>query len=331
MKQIQLFSNHKFKNGRFGFSMDVSELEAYIDQVATKELIVKSYYNDDILRLMRTVDGNVSNKHKQSINLMGTDATFQADSCGFDPSGLTPFTQREITVGAIKVQEALCIKDLEDKYTGAFLPQGANYVDPSALWFAETYLALKSAIIQQQVSRAIWLGDTTSLDVNLNKFDGLNKIINAAISAGAIQATPDGVIDKDNVRTIIEQMYLLTPQAIQDESDLYLMMGNDTLKTLRLKLGQDNLFNTTPDDVLGNVVVYPYTNLKCIGIKGLSGTNKMHIARFSNLYYGTDLLNDMKELDFFYAREAMEFRYTTAFKLGTQIAKPEEIVTYKPS
>jgi hypothetical protein len=331
MKKIQLFSNHKFKNGKFGFNLDVAALEDYINQVATRELIVKSYFNDDILRLMRTVDGNVSNKFKQSINLLDTDATFQNDSCGFDPSGLTPFTQREITVGSIKVQEALCIKDLEKLYTGAFLPRGANYVDPSALWFAETYLALKAAIIQQQVSRAIWLGDTTLGDVNLNKFDGLNKIINAAIADGVIQATPAGNITTSNVRTIIEAMYILIPQAIQDEQDLYLLMGNDALKTLRLKLGQDNLFNTTPDDVLGNVVVYPYTNLKCIGIKGLSGTNKMHIARFSNLYYGTDLLSDIDTLDFFYAREAMEFRYTSAFKLGTQIAKPEEIVTYKPS
>ena len=56
-------------------------------------------------------------KSSEKIGIMDTDAFFQDDSdCGFNASGTTTFTQRSVTVGKIKVQEALCPKGLESKY-----------------------------------------------------------------------------------------------------------------------------------------------------------------------------------------------------------------------
>ena len=54
--------------------------------------------------------GIVLSKVKSSakIPLFETDAVFQSQSCSFDPSGTTSFTQREVTVGKIKVEEKIC-------------------------------------------------------------------------------------------------------------------------------------------------------------------------------------------------------------------------------
>ncbi len=67
-------------------------------------------------------------KSAETINIMDTDAIFQSGgSCGFTASGSTTFTQRTVTVGKIKVNEALCPKDLEAKYLQKALPTGSMY------------------------------------------------------------------------------------------------------------------------------------------------------------------------------------------------------------
>ena len=84
-------------------------------------------------------------KSSEKIGLMDTDAVFQDGStCGFNASGTTTFTQRTVTVGKIKVNEALCMKDLEAKYLQKALPNGSRY---SEMIFAEQYAKRKACLL----------------------------------------------------------------------------------------------------------------------------------------------------------------------------------------
>ena len=76
-------------------------------------------------------------------------------------------------------------------------------------------------------------------------------------------------------------------------------------------------------------LVVPGTNVKLIGVNGLNGTDKMFGLSMSNLYLGTDLLNEQDRFELFYAKEADEMRFVVEFKMGVQVAFPDEVVYWK--
>jgi len=49
----------------------------------------------------------------------------------------------------------------------------------------------------------------------------------------------------------------------------------------------------------------------------------------SNLYLGTDMLNEQDRFELFYAKEADEMRFVVEFKLGVQVTFPDEVVFWK--
>jgi hypothetical protein len=116
-------------------------------------------------------------KSEEAIGILDTDAAFQdGETCGFTASGVTSISQRKVRTGAIKVNESLCYKDLEKKYTQQALPAGSSYTEAV---FAQEYTDRKTALIAYQNEIALWRGDTEVSNENLNKFDGLLKLIDA--------------------------------------------------------------------------------------------------------------------------------------------------------
>jgi hypothetical protein len=63
-------------------------------------------------------------------------------------------------------------------------------------------------------------------------------------------------------------------------------------------------------------------------LAGLNGTNKIYALRISNLFLGTDLLNEEDKFEIFYAKEADQVRFVSEFKIGTNVAFPDEIVKF---
>lgn len=158
-------------------AFDVSALAAY-----TKEnqdsLVTKSLFDAKTQSLIMS-KGTVMTEVKsaEQINVLDTDAVFQAGgTCGFTPSGTTTFSRRALTIGKFKVNESLCPKTLESKYLQLKLKAGSR---PQEIPFEEEYTSLKTGVIAQQLETACWQGDTLSANVNLNKFDGFNKLIDA--------------------------------------------------------------------------------------------------------------------------------------------------------
>jgi hypothetical protein len=50
--------------------------------------------------------------------------------------------------------------------------------------------------------------------------------------------------------------------------------------------------------------------------------------RLSNLFLGTDLLNEEEKFEIFYAKEADQVRFVSEFKMGVNIAFPDEVVKF---
>lgn len=304
-------------------------------------LVMKSLFSGKTAQLIQR-EGNVMTgvKSSEKINILDTDATFQTGgTCGFLSSGSTTFTQRTVTVGKIKVNESLCPKALEAKYTQKALTPGSTY---DKIPFEQQYTDQKSGTIAQQLEVAFWRGDTTSVDANLNKFDGLIKLIDAAgtstqanaaayISGGAI-AVATG-ITVANVKSIVAAMWLAMPAKIQGKEDIRVFCGWDTFNKFIAAYTDLNLFHFAPAgsevSAANGEVIIPGTNYKLTAVHGLDGTSRLFTIRMSNIFMGTDLENEEERWEIFFAKEADEVRFIAEFKDGINVAFPDEIVDFE--
>lgn len=314
-------------------AFSVGSLAAYTEQ-NEKQLVMSSVLGSKTASLVKD-QGNVmlGVKNAETINIMDTDAFFQSGtSCGFNASGTTTFTQRTVTVGKIKVNEALCMKDLEGKYLQKALPAGSQYTE---MIFAEDYSNRKASKIADQLEVALWKGDTTSADGNLNKFDGIQKLVTAAggsvIDANTstyITGGPIASITVSNVVAVFDAIYTAIPAKVVAKEDITIFCGMDIFRLYTVALKNANLFAYNLDIKADSEFFLPGTTVKVVAVQGLNGTNDLYAMRISNLFLGTDLLNEEERFEIFYAKEADQIRYVSEFKMGVNFAFPDEIVKF---
>lgn len=270
-------------------------------------------------------------KSSETVNVMDTDAAFQDDSsCAFNASGTTTFTQRTLTVGKIKVQEALCPKDLESKYLQKKLPAGSNYTE---IIFAKEYMDRKTAKIAEQLETAIWQGDTSSGNINLNKFDGFKKLIGAA--SGVVDANDTlyvsatiTSIDVTNAVTVVKAIKNALPARVKGKEDVRIFCGWDIFDLIVDAHVNANLFNYGSQNIGDGEFTIPGTQYKVIAVHGLDGTSDLYAMRLSNMFLGTDLIDEENNVEMWYSQDDRNVKFHVGFKMGVQFAFPDEIVKF---
>jgi hypothetical protein len=314
-------------------AFNVSALTNYTKE-NEKQLVFSSVLGNKTAELIKA-QGNVllEVKSSEKIGIMDTDAFFQSGaSCGFSASGTTSFTQRAVTVGAIKVNEALCMKDLESKYLQKALPAGSMYTE---MIFAEDYSNRKAEKIASQLETALWNGDTLSADGNLNKFDGLLKLITAAGGSvvdanvsGFITGGPIASITVANVVAVFDAIYAAIPAEVVAKDDMTIFCGMDVFRLYTVALKNANLFAYNLNVKADSEFFLPGTNVKVVAVQGLNGSNKLVASRISNLFIGVDILGEESRFELFFAKEADQMRFVSEFKMGIQFAFPTELTKF---
>ena len=143
-------------------ALNFSGLSTYTKQLV-KPLLTSAVFDAKTQQLIK--DGGIvvpGAKGPVAIPTMDTDAVFGTQSCSWNPSGTTTFSNRQITPGKIKIEEAICPADLESYYTSEALRSGSTYEDFGNAEFQAAYLDKKNKRISAQLETAIWQGDTGS-------------------------------------------------------------------------------------------------------------------------------------------------------------------------
>ena len=271
-------------------------------------------------------------KSAEILPLLSSEVFFQSDSCSYSSSGTTTISQRTLTVGKVKVQETLCPKDLETKYTQKALAAG-EAIDMGV--FTEQIGMEKAGDIAEAIETAIWQGDATGGAGNLGYWDGFLTILDDLGFGGAgdpIRGNVGGAyssITAANIDDILGTIYGVIPAALLDKPDLFIAMGTDTFRLYRQWLVGANLFHYSPAEIQSMEIVDPITGIRIYGLNGMNGSNKIVAGLWSNFFLGTDMMNEEEEFEFIFNPFERRIQFHAAFKYGTQIAYPEQVVYFK--
>lgn len=310
-------------------AFNVTGLSAYT-KPNEQTLITKAYFEAKTAARMQILTGVKSTIQVPSLS----NTMFYQDgaSCGFSASGETTIAARVLTVGRIKINQEWCVKDLETKYTQLLLSPGSNYESlPGKI--DEAFVNTIVGSMGETNEKGIWQGDTGSGDPNLNKYDGLVKIINAASGTVQANATPyvTGVvtaITASNIIAVMQGVYNAIPVQILDKSDLKVSIGTDLFRMYQMALINANLFHFIPtEDALGQMKIHG-TNVTVVSTPGLIGTNAIYAMQDANMFLGVDLENEEESFKFWYSEDFDLVRFKSEFKYGVQVSQPTEIVKF---
>ena len=201
--------------------------------------------------------------------------------------------------------------------------------------FAEDYSNRKAEKIASQLETALWNGDILSADGNLNKFDGLLKLITAAGGSvvdanvsGFITGGPIASITVANVVAVFDAIYAAIPAEVVAKDDMTIFCGMDVFRLYTVALKNANLFAYNLNVKADSEFFLPGTNVKVVAVQGLNGSNKLVASRISNLFIGVDILGEESRFELFFAKEADQMRFVSEFKMGIQFAFPTELTKF---
>lgn len=288
-----------------------------------KQLIGKAVVKGKTATLLTKQTGV---KGSAYLNLLTSDPTLQAGACGWNESGTTTVTRRKLETGLIKVNQAFCDKDL----IGTALEYEVKVaVGDKNLPFEEDFVESNIKGIQKKVEEIIWRGNTGNTGgAHLALFDGFITI--GTTQSGVIDATVGGTANTlaANPKGAIDAMVAAIPVEILDRDDLVIFVGYEIYRKYVKALQDANLYHYTGELTKELEMTIPGTNIKLVGVHGLSNQNKAYGTYLGNLFLGMDMTNDEEKFLFWYSEDNSEFRLKVEFNAGVQIAFPSLMVAY---
>jgi len=305
-------------------ALNLNALTAYTNEFAI-DLIKEAVLRGRTVDLV-TVQGGI--KSAATINRLSTILNAQAGACGWNATGSTILDQRTITVCDIKINEAICLNDLEAYYTQVQMNPGSyNTEIPFEQLFAEN----KKDQIMALIEDLIWKGNTATGTGNLALCDGLKKLFDAGITASSPYFGTYSLANFDNeIIDKVDQAVSKVNTNVIDAPDLHLFMSYPDFRKYAKELRDANLFHYTGAENQGGdfTLLVPGTNVRAIAVRGLNSANRFLITPASNIYVGTDLLSDAEDFRIFYSQDFDEVRFLAKWKIGVQVAFLDQVVYY---
>ena len=294
-------------------SLTLHDLPEWIEQNAD-ELITKAVFSPMSTTLFKVQTGV---KAKTALNLLDTVVTFGDGSvCGFNNTVASTISQRYIEPGFIKINAEYCDKDFLNTFANHEVNMAAGREN---LPFEEYFVEDIRKQIGKNLEIAIWQGDKTSANANLNKFDGLLKIMTADVPAANKQTK-----GADTILTRVWKVYNAIPEEVLFDEVIYL--NNANFRALVKELVDLNMYHYERNIDESLDIILPGTNTHVKAINGLTGVDVIIALNPDHVIYGVDLQGDAEEYKLWFSQDNDTFRLKISFAAGVQIALPNEII-----
>lgn len=311
---------------------DVSALSNYSDE-QSKDLVIRSQF---ATKTAKFATKHVKVKSSKKIQKLAATVYLQdGDGCGYTSTGDVDLTQATLTTYPIKFNQDFCIRDLEDKWTQILLSAGQEYTE------ADMPGAVRSAILGELgelFEKADWQGDTGSGNPNLNKYNGIIKIVaDAGDATDANNATYYGVaatvLDQTTMVGATDAMMKAFNAVVPGSAGkptVKIFMGREKFDSLRIAYREKNYFgfNGTTDQGNDEMRILG-SNYIAVAVDGLNTINKMYMLDTNNLHIGMDGEGEDEKFDMWLdpsTRETVKSRMR--LRRGWCIPYTDEVVTF---
>jgi hypothetical protein len=308
-------------NKRHDFSFNLSGLGVYTDQVGG-ELMRKAILEGETAKIIKVQPGVVGS---QAINLLNSNLVVSEGTCGWDASGSTIYTQRNITTCQYKVNESLCPRELSDYWLGQLLQPGDyNETVP----FEEEISILKTQQISQYCENLIWGADSGT-----TCFSGFKQLFarvgtGNTTTTGGIVVTGQTAIASTTALAQVDALIEAIPDDVVDRTDWVVFMSHANYRKYLINYRTANYYHFNPEGSYEEFKTFhPATNILVHPVGGLNNSNLVCLVPAGYMVLGVNLLSDAETLKMWYAVDYDEVRLRSNFNLGVQIAWPEYVIT----
>lgn len=292
----------------------VTGLTNYVEvnkDVLIKDLVL-GYDKGDTISKMRKQLGI---KGTERLNYLEADPVLQdGTGCGFSAQGSTVFTERDITVHPIKVNDEFCNDNLLGKFTEYTVRYGAD-ANAKEFGFESEILGEYGRKIDEKLERIVWQGDT-ALTIT-----GLVGLATGADSASTISAaTSSANTVYQNVKAVI----MAAPEYLLDK--LVVFVSPADFRSLVFELLEDKNIKMPAEEIEKGEFLFPGTTIPVHKTMGLSGVKGIYASVWDNLVYGTDFMNDKEEYRVWFSDDDDVHRLKIKFVMGVATLYPDAVI-----
>jgi hypothetical protein len=312
---------------KLNFSYDLGGLTSYVDQL-NSDIISEAVLSPVT---MDYVNVQVGIKGTMNVNLLSETLSVQTGTtCGWNNAGTVEFTTAPITVQALKVNQSLCLQELNTLWLGQYLNAG-SYNEQAP--FEQAIIDLQTRQIKRFNEDLLWNATSGS-----STFSGFKQLF--ANTAGVVtltgqtalcSVTGSSAVEKANaVLAQVDNLINSMDRNIYSREDIVIFMSEQQFKCyLTAVRNVNNFYIDSSVNKLGSVhtILHPQTNYRVVGVPGLNGSNLIVLGPQQYFLVGTDLTSDEDSFRAWWSQDFQEVRMMVAWKLGTALAFPQFFVT----
>jgi len=310
---------------KMAFNYDLGGLSAYVDQL-NSDIISEAVLTPQTMKYCNVVPGI---KGTMNVNLLSETLSVQTGTtCGWTDAGDVTFTVAPLTVQALKVNQSLCLQELNSLWLGQYLNAGSYNENVP---FEQAIVDLQTKQIKRYNEDLLWNAASGT-----SAFSGFKELL--ANTAGVVKLTGQTALCSVTGSSTVQQAYNVLAQVdniinafdrnIYGREDLVIFMSQAQFKCYLVAIRNVNNFHFS-EPTLGQVyeVFHPQTNIKVVGVPGLNGSSLIAGSAQQYFLVGTDLMSDEDSYRMWWSQDFQEVRMAVNWKLGTAIAFPQFFVT----
>lgn len=300
------------------FDYDVTALPNWTDNTMP-DVIPDLIANSDFLSKLTLEEGV---KGTLEIALLSADVELKAKTgCTPSPDGSVIFTKKDLTTKQLYAGIEFCNETLNKKMTQILNVLGLKMQNGKLPADLETILiAYLTRLLQRKAQRLVVSGDTTSLDTELNIFNGLRKLMQTDPDVN-VYTTPYIAINETNGYKIAFGFFKTIPTELFDAGvAVEIYTGRTEALAIIEDWNNESQFNQidVPEQTTSFSFMLPRTGVRIVTLPELDGTGEMYFMPLSLTFLGTDLESDMS-FDVKYDEYNDKLKVEASFRLGTQI------------
>ena len=314
---------------KLNFNYDLGGLSNYTDQLSA-DIVSEAVLTPITMKYVNVIPGI---KGTQNVNLLSETLVVQTGTtCGWSSQGDVTFTVAPVTVAALKVNQSLCLQQLNTLWLGQYLNSG-SYNENAP--FEQAIIDLQTKQIKRYNEDLLWNASSAT-----TSFSGFKQIFQSAsfTANGGVEVTGSTALcsvtgsstqqQAYNVLTQIDNLIVQLNRNVYDRDDIIIYMSQTQFKCYLTAIRNVNNFHFS-EPSLGQVyeVFHPQTNYKVVGVPGLNGSDLIVMGPMQYMLVGTDLASDEDSFRAWWSQDFQEVRIMSAWKLGTQVAFQQFFVT----